>query len=267
MDSLLQNKNIIKLTAIFLAVLSLFFVVKVLSEFKSYGYIGNQYGAQNTISVTGDGEVFTVPDIAEITFDVTEEGKLVPDAQKKATEKMNGIIASLKKAGIAEKDIKTVGYNIYPNYEYQTKSIVCPVGSYCPQEGKQVLIGYKVSHSILLKVRKTEQAGTILSSLGTLEVTNLSGINFTIDDEDKVKNDAREKAITSAKEKADTLASQLGVKLVRIISFSEGGNYPIFYGKAMAISADSGMRGAPTPEIPAGENKITSSVTITYEIR
>lgn len=267
MDSLMQNKNIIKLTTAFLAVLSLFFVAKVLAEFKSYGYIGNQYGSQNTISVTGEGEVFAVPDIAEITFDVTEEGKLVPDAQKKATDKMNAIIASLKKAGIAEKDIKTVGYNIYPNYEYQTKSIACPVGSYCPPEGRQVLIGYKVSHSILIKVRKTDQAGTILSSLGTQQVTNLSGINFTIDDEEKVKNDAREKAITNAKEKADALAKQLGVRLVRIVTFTEGGNYPIYYGKTMNMSAEADMAGAPTPEIPAGENKITSSVTITYEIR
>lgn len=267
MESLLQNKNIIKLVTAFLAVLSIFFVVKVLAEFKSYGYIGNQYGSQNTIVVSGDGEVFAVPDIAEITFDVTEEAKLVPDAQKKATEKMNAIIASLKKAGIAEKDIKTVGYNIYPDYEYQTKSIICPAGSYCPPDGKQVLVGYNVSHNILVKIRKTDQAGAILSSLGTQQVNNLSGINFTIDDEDKVKSDAREKAIADAKSKADKLASQLGVRLVRIVSFSENGNYPIYYGKTMAMGSDARAESVPVPEIPMGENKITSSVTITYEIR
>ncbi len=247
--------------------LSLFLLAKTINEFKASGSIGKDYAPQNTITVSGTGEVFAVPDIAEITFDVTEEAKTVPDAQKKVTEKMNTIIASLKKAGIAEKDIKTVGYNIYPKYEYQTAIKQVCVDGYCPPQGKQVLLGYEVRHSIDLKVRKTDEAGALLSSLGTLGVTNLSGINFTIDNQDKVNDDARSKAIVDAKAKADTLAKQLDVRLVRIVNFSESGNYPVYYAKTMVADGRGGAEAAPTPDIPAGENKVTSNVTITYEIR
>ncbi len=269
MDSITNNKNIVKLVSIFLAVLSLFFVAKLFTAVKDYQYIGNQYPPQNVISVSGTADVYAVPDIAEITFDVSETAKTTPDAQKKVTDKMNAILASLKKSGIADKDVKTVGYNIYPEYEYQTLNMICPQGSYCPPNpGKQVLTGYRVTHSIDIKVRKTDQAGQVLSDLGTLNVTNLSGINFTIDDEEKVKDDARAKAITDAKDKADVLARALGVHLVRIVSFNESGNYPIYYGKAMAMdSAGVAPQSAPTPSVPTGENKITSNVTITYEIR
>lgn len=268
MDTLMTNRHIAKLVTAFLAIVSLFFAVKFFAELKSYGYIGGQYPPQNVISVSGHGEVFSIPDVAEITFDVTGEAKTVPDAQKKVTDTMNAILVALKKSGIADKDVKTVGYNIYPKYEYQSSAIACAPGVYCPPNGRQVLTGYAVTHSIDLKVRKTDEAGKILSDLGTMGVTNLSGINFTVDNQDSVKDDARSKAITDAKEKADILAKELGVHLVRIINFSESGNYPIYYAKAATMdSAGYGGAVPPTPAIPAGENKITSDVTVTYEIR
>lgn len=260
--------SVFRKASVALIVLAVFLAVLTVKEIKSLSYVGRDVQAVNTISVSGLGEVFAVPDVAEISFDVREEAKTTKEAQKEVTDKMNKIIDSLKKSGIAEKDIKTIGYNIYPKYEYQTKYVACPLGSYCPPEGRQILIGYEVSHNILVKVRDTEKSGEILSSLGSQNVSNLSGINFTIDDEEKVKNDAREKAIADAKEKADLLAEQLGVKLVRIMNFSESGNYPMYYAKAYG--------GAPTPmsasdesvpQIPQGENKVTSNVTITYEIR
>jgi uncharacterized protein YggE len=94
----------------------------------------------------------------------------------------------------------------------------------------------------------------------------LNGPNFTIDNEDGLKVEARKIAIDDAKVKAQKLASDLGVRLGKITSFSESGNNPapIMYGKAMMLEAPS----APAPaEIPKGENKITSDVTITYELR
>ena len=257
--------------AVFLVatLLSLFLLAKTLVAFKEYGTIGRDYPAQNIINVTGKGEVVAVPDVASVTFNVQEEAKEVADAQKKVTEKMNAIIAALKKLDIVEKDIKTVNYNVYPKYDYTRETFVCPAGSYCPPiPGKQVLTGYEVMHGVEVKIRKISDAGAILTKLGTLKVSNLSGVSFSIDDEETLKAEARREAIDDAKEKARKLASDLGVRLVRVVSFSESGDYPIYYAREMAMGKGGDMvAAAPVPEIPTGENKIISNVNISYEIR
>ncbi|MEK7118618.1 MAG: SIMPL domain-containing protein, partial [Patescibacteria group bacterium] len=172
-------------------------------------------------------------------------------------------------AGSLEKDIKTTGYNLYPKYEWQEQRIVC-IAYPCDQPpGKQVLMGYEVTQSVEVKIRVLDDAGKILGGLSDNGATNLSGLNFLVENEDAVQATAREAAIGKAKAKAAKLADDLGVSLVRIVSFNEGGNYPIYYGRggmeAKLMSSDAGIS-APA-DIPAGENKYSSSVTIVYEIK
>ena len=176
----------------------------------------------------------------------------------------------LKNNDVAEKDIKTANASFNPKYEYRydTKALMpCSEFGCPPRSGKNVISGYEAYESITIKVRNTDDVGKIMQGLGSLGVTDLNGPNFAIDDEDGLKAEARKKAIDEAREKAKVLAKDLGVKLGRIANFSES-NYggPIYYGKAMMVSADSGVASAPA-EIPKGENTITSDVTITYEIR
>jgi uncharacterized protein YggE len=216
--------------------------------------------------------VFAVPDVAEFSFSVTEENMAVGKAQENATKKMNAILDSLKKGGVEEKDIKTIGYNVNPRYEWETKQQICPAGAYCPpvNNGERVLKGYEVSQTVSVKVRDTAKAGELLASVGSLGAQNVSGLNFTFDDEDKVIADARKEAIEDARAKAKELARTLGVNLVRVVNFQEGyGGGPTYY-KGVEMMAADGRGGAVAnvaPEIPAGENKVTSNVTITYEIR
>jgi uncharacterized protein YggE len=115
-------------------------------------------------------------------------------------------------------------------------------------------------------VRKIDSAGTILSGVGNLGASNVSGLNFSIDEEDKLKKEARDLAIEDARESGKILARSLGVKLVRIINFSESGYFPIYREKFSADVMSVGGA-AIAPEIPTGENKITSQVNIVYEIR
>jgi uncharacterized protein len=247
--------------------LVVFLAVQSIKTLKEYRYIGHASSQPNTITVSGTGEVTAVPDTGTFSFSVVEEAKVSADATDAAAKKMNAIIAALKAAGVDEKDIKTTGYNVYPKYEYQTKDIVCPMNSYCPQQGKQVLTGYEVSQTVQVKVRKTADAGTLLSKVATLGASNVSGLDFVIDDMDAIKTQARDKAIADAKGKAAQLARSLGVDMSRIVSFSESGNGgPIYYDKAV-MGAPLGMGNqASVPQLPVGENKVTSNVTITYEI-
>ncbi len=216
---------------------------------------------KDTITVSGKGEVVVTPDIATVSFGVTAENLDVAKAQTEATTKMNGIIDLLKSKGVNEKDIKLTNYNIYPRYDYtQTTAIY-------PYTGKQVLAAYVVSQTVEVKIRDISKAGEILSGVGTLKVTDVSGLNFTVDKEDAVKDEARALAITDAKDQAKILAKNLGVRLVKITAFSEGGNYPVYaMNKSMALGM-GGADAAIAPQVPMGENKITSNVSITYEIR
>jgi uncharacterized protein YggE len=247
-----------------LILLSVFLGVKTIGEIMGFGTIGVEPG-QNIISVTGEGEVFATADLATFSFSVEQEGATVAEAQKKSTEISEKAIKLLEDAGIEDKDIKTTGYNVGPKYDYNVR----PCTAYnCPSSNPKI-VGYEVSESIVVKVRKIDKAGGILSNLGATGVTNISSLEFTVDDEDALKVEARTKAIADAKEKAERLASDLDVGLGSVISFyesSEGGQ-PIMYAKAMDMAVGGATASSEAVPLAKGENKITVNVTITYRIK
>jgi len=260
----IELKKVLKSVAFLVFILSLFLVVKIFGEIKTNRYIGSDIAPQNVINVNGRGEVFILPDTATFSFSVTAEDKTAQDVQKKVTEKMNPIIEALKAEGIDEKDIRTDGYNLYPRYEYGRGMPTI----YFESQENRTLVGYELSHSITVKVKKVDDAGRILGLVGGLGATNLSSINFTVGDEEGVRRDARKMAIDNAEKKAKELADDLDVRLVRIVNFSESGPVMPFYAREADMKIqDTGASAAPSPEIPMGENQFVSDVYITYEIK
>lgn len=244
-----------------LAFLALFLAAKAIDAFGNLGR-ASMYPA-TTITVEGTGEATAIPDVARISFSVTENAGTVAAAQSEATTKTDKALDALKGLGVEDKDVKTTYYQVYPQYEYQSCT-----ASYCPPTTSSPRItGYEVSQTIEVTVRDTDKAGDILQALGTTEVQNISGPNFTVDDADSVKAQAREEAIAKAKEKAKALAKELGVSLGKVVSFYENGpSYPMYdsygYGgeKNMAVAQAA-------PSVPTGEQETSVSVSITYEIR
>ncbi len=224
------------------------------------------YQGPTTISVTGVGEVFATPDIATFSFTVEAKETDASVAQSKSADTMNAVLAYLKEAGVDEKDVKTENYNLTPQYEYS--QVICTQWG-CPPQREPKLIGYQVSQTVAVKVRDTSKAGEIISNVGEKGAMNVSGLSFTIDDEEAIKTEAREKAIADAKVKADVLAKNLGVRIVRMNGYwEETGGYPEAYGMGgnMKFAADSA---APSiaPELPMGENKMKIQVNLSYEIK
>lgn len=263
--SVLQNSRFGKVLVMVLFALALYLAVLTINAVKAYQYIGADIAPMNTITVSGEGEVFAVPDTAEFSFSVNAEGAAAEEAQTKSAQKMNEILAYLREEGVLEEDIKTTGYNLFPRYEYrQTETCI---DFRCPP-GERELIGFEVTQRVQVKLEGTSEAGALIAGAGARGATDVSGLNFTVDDEDALLADARARAITDAKEKARVLARDLGVRLGRVVSFNEGGS-PNFYRMDAVAERAFGMGGDAmvAPELPVGENKIASQVTITYEIR
>jgi uncharacterized protein YggE len=275
-------KRVSKWTAISLMLLSAFLLMKVIADFKRLPSVGREVYPQSTIVVSGTGEAYAIPDIATFSFSVVETGTTVKQAQEKSDAKINKALAAVRDSGVADKDIKTTGYNVYPKYDYLNASCPQPaplnyssgpsgVSSsavvYCPP-GKQVLNGYEVDQTITVKVRDTSKVGDLVTKIGAASVSNISGIEFTVDNREQFVTQARAAAITEAKAKAKVLAKQLGVHLGSILSYNENGNYPIYYGVNGKGGADMAVSSvAPAAQLPTGETKITSDVSITYEIK
>ncbi|HRH30883.1 MAG TPA: SIMPL domain-containing protein [Candidatus Paceibacterota bacterium] len=259
-----SKDNLFGSVSLFLLVATAFLVVLLIKELKP-----NKSEAMPSIAVSGSGEVFAVPDVAMITFTIKEEAKTSKEATDKMTAKETKALEFLKEKGIEEKDIKTLWLNTSPKYEYAKPMTVCTPEWCPPSTQNQQIVGYETNQTIQVKVRDTEKAGEIISGITAIGIGEVSGPEFSVDDVDALRVEARKLAIEDAKEKAKVLGKDLDVKLVRIISYSEGGDYPMYY----AMGGDMSVRNeakADTPQAPAlstGEQKITSSVTIVYEIK
>lgn len=245
-----------------LSILALFLLAQTITIAANFGRPG--VPATDTITVRGDGQATLPPDVARVSFSVQNTAPAVADAQAATTKQANAALAYVKSQGVADKDVKTLSYNISPQYSY---SDPCPRGALCPTySGTPRITGYQVSETIQVTMRDLSAVGTLLGGLGKLGVQNVNGPAFALDDATAGSDAARADAIDNAKTQADLLAKQLGVHLGKIVNFSEssgGYAYPTY---AMSAGATD-LKATPAPNVPVGENTYNASVSITYEIR
>lgn len=261
METFLKDKKISVSVFILLVVLSVFIIVKLVNEIKLSSYVGRGNQPANVISVSASGEVVAVADIANLSVNLSKEGSTAKEAQDLLNESISKTLTYLKDQKIDEKDIKSEYGGLTPKYSYE-KCFTYPCGT------NSKIIGYTATQSIAIKVRVVDEANTIRTGLADLGITDISGPTFGIDDEELFKDEARAVAISEARSKAEVLAKDLGVRLGKVVSFSEdnGGYYPMYEAKEMMGAGDITQNNV-APTLPKGENKITSNVSITYEIR
>ncbi len=207
------------------------------------------------ISVTADGKVSTPPDIASVSFGITTGRQPTAKAATDVIQKnMTKILAAVKALGIEEKDITTENFYLSPEYDYTTSG--------------QIPRGFQATQTLRVKVRDLDKVGDVLTAATNAGANQAGGINFSIDNPDAMKAQAREIAIKKAKAKAEVLAQNLGMSLGRMTAFSEDGVYNPPVPMMMKANYDAGAGMAERNlEIPVGEQEIVSNVTITYELR
>ena len=256
-----------------LVVLALFLMVSI-------DHLSNTATNTNTVSFDGEGRVFAKPDIAAVSFSILTEAVTSKVAQDDNSLKSKKVVDFLKDQDIEDKDIKTTGYNVYPQYSNYPRPCPFPAqevmmepppgtipSSYpCIVDNTQKISGYQVSQSFEVRVRDLNKVSAVLDGLVAQGANQVNNLGFQVDDIEKVTNEARVLAIRDAKEKASTLQNQIGIRLGKIVNYSEGGGgYPIYMLKAEAADGRGG--GVSGPSVPAGENEIVVNVTITYQIK
>lgn len=201
------------------------------------------------ISVVGEGVVTGVPDTMTVTIGVSVLRDTVAQATADAAASADRVISALKAAGVAEEDLTTANYSIWPEWDYRND--------------ERNIIGYRVQNTVLAKVRDLESAGTVIDSAVTAggEDAVVNGLSFSIEDNDALVEQARALAWSNAETKAEQLADLAGVDLGSPTSISESYSSPVVpvrYDEYAA--ADSGTV---TPILP-GEQEVTVTLQVTF---
>jgi hypothetical protein len=247
--------TLVVVVAVWLAALGLDRVFQAGISWQNLNHWQKPISTNDTIAVTAEGKVTAIPDVGLISLAVESRGAKVSSVQTDNTKKINDIIAFLKGLGVEAKDLRTSQYNLSPIYSYD------------PKTGQQNLDGYSLHQTVEVKIRQLDKVGDILA--GSLErgANQVGQLSFTIDDQDKLQQEARLKAIAKARAKAEDLAQAAGVRLGRVRSFSENINtpspYPMYYARDMAVGLESK---AAAPAIETGSQDIVVNVSLSFEI-
>ena len=194
-------KPLIWVSTILLAILSLYVLVLM-------GRAADTAVTTNTVTFSGEGKATAKPDIAFISLSIITDGATSKEAQDKNSPKSQAVVKFLKSQGIEDKDVKTTGYNIYPQYKYSPTGITS-------------IQSYQAVQSFEVKVRDLEKVSTILDGATSAGANQVSNLGLRIENMDKVQAEARKQAVEDAKKKAEELEDQVGIKLGKIVSYSE----------------------------------------------
>jgi hypothetical protein len=207
---------------------------------------------EHTISVSGAGRVILSPDTADLRLGVLATAKTVKDARAQAAASMTAVLASLRKLGIADRDMQTTVLSLQPVYDY----------SISPKPPR--LTGYALSNTIAITIRDLAKVGDAIDGALAAGATTLDSVSFRVDDQTAAEKQAREAAMADAKAKASTLASAAGVSIIGVQSIGENVSpvpYPIWYGEA----AGAAVKDIQTPVMP-GTSEVSVTVSVVYVI-
>jgi hypothetical protein len=210
--------------------------------------------APTGVSATGSGEAVGEPDVMVLTVGVSAEREAIEEAREAAAVAQTGVIDALKAAGVAERDIQTVQFNVSPQYDFGGPS------------GRGDVIGYVVSNVVTAKVRNLDNAGAAIDAATQAGGNDaiVQGISFGIDDPTELQAEARKQAVDKARAQAEQLASNGGASLGKLLSISESASYP--YGGDVIRAPATGSSFDTVTPIEAGQLKIVVQVSVLYAL-
>ncbi len=207
---------------------------------------------RNTITVSGSAEMDVEPTEARIYLGADIFAETASEAQNQNSAIINSIIDALKGEGIPESDIETYSFSVYPRYSYV-------------RDEEPVITGYTASHILKITTSDTDKAGDLIDASFGAGANKVERVEFTLDkdEEREVKRELVSTASLDARNKAEGLASALGVMIKRVKSVSESVSFMPYrvYAEAIPISA-----GAKATVVPPSQVEVSGSVSVVYEI-
>jgi uncharacterized protein YggE len=206
-------------------------------------------GVEKTITVIGEGTTSVVPDIALIRGGVTTQGKTAREASDANSKDMQAVIAALKEAGVAERDIQTTRLSIYPQMDPN-------------KSGKARIVGFQATNQVNVRLHDLTKIAAALDQMIAAGANEISGISFSVTDPSKALDTARKDAVVDARRKAEIYAQAAGVRLGRAVQIQEEGTAAPFQPRSMA------MRAAAPSSVPVspGEEMLRVNVSISFEL-
>ena len=243
------SNRFFKLVVVFLIILGVYLLGNLF-----YSFANLPQNAPHDFSVSGQGKAYIKPDIAVVTLGVKTDGLKSNDVVTQNNEKMNAITKAIKDAGVDEKDIQTTSYNLYPTYNWT-------------QAKGQQFSGYSLDQQVTVKIRNFDKINDVLDGATSNGATNVSNLQFTVDNPEKAVSEARGKAIEQAKQKAQDIAKSAGLSLLKLVNITENYNnnppQPL-YGMGAGAN-DKAMSVA--PQIQTGQQEVDVTVNLIYRVR
>lgn len=208
--------------------------------------------AQGTIlDVSAEGRTTRVPDLATIRAGVVSQAPTAAAALADNAQRMQRVLAALKRAGIAPRDLATSNVGLNPQYRYT--------------DGQPPAItGYQATNTVSVRFRDVTKAGSVLDALVAQGANQIDGPNLSIDTPETALDEARTDAVKRARARADLYAAAAGMKVARVISIAEAGQdaggpgpQPMFMARAMKADAAS-------TEIAPGEKDVTVTLSVRF---
>lgn len=214
--------------------------------------------ASGELAVVGVGRVDATPNTATVDLGiVVNDAKTIEEASTQINKVNNAIVQNLQGIGIDKADIKTSNYSIVPNYDYT--------------RGAGAIIGYNGNTTVTVKVKDTSKLPQVIEAGTKGGANQVMGTNYMIEKPETYQEQAREKAIQNAKEQAQKLADELGIRLGKVVNIVEAtggsGPVPMYYDKVALSVEGRGGTNAPVPDLQPGSQTITSTVTLYFEKR
>ena len=209
--------------------------------------------APATLTLSAEAEVQAAPDIADLGAGVVTQAADAGSALATNSTQMARVVAALKKAGIADRDIQTAGLNLQPQYRYE-------------QNQPPILTGFQAANRVQVTLRDLKGSGKVIDTLVKEGANQIDGPNFRISAPEPLLDKARAEAVRKARARAELYAQAAGLKVKRITSISEGFEQrppmPMMRSAAMAEAAPA----APPPPIAPGEVGLVARVTMAFEL-
>lgn len=209
----------------------------------------NQSITGTRLDISATGEVSRVPDVAIISAGVVTKAPTASAALQDNAGRMQRVVAALKRAGIADRDIQTSNVSLNPEYRY-------------PDNQSPQLTGYSASNNVSVRFRDIRTSGQILDALVGQGANQISGPNLTIDKPEGALDEARTRAIAVGRERAQAYARSLGMRVVRLVAVSESGGNSIVQPMPMYARADMAKT-----SIEPGEQKLQVTLNMTFELQ